>query len=164
MESWCNLTWTRKSSLKVPFTLTQAFLYINWTIVSNLFNILSFLKAYPMTTLNTWLKTFSKSANAVVQIRLFSKYFFYNCLNIKLAFLAPHPDIKPSCISSVSTCCFIDCRQKIVNTRIPILYENIELNIDLWYILPQVGSSFYSIFINFLWIGLMFTFFKYLAK
>ena len=95
MESWCNLTWTRKSSLKVPFTLTQAFLYINWTIVSNLFNILSFLKAYPMTTLNTWLKTFSKSANAVVQIRLFSKYFFYNCLNIKMAFKAPHPHMKP---------------------------------------------------------------------
>ena len=95
MESWCNLTWTRKSSLKVAFTLTQAFLYINWTIVSNLFNIPSFLKAYTMTTLNTWLKTFSKSAKAVVQIRLFSKYFFYNCLNIKMDFKAPHPHMKP---------------------------------------------------------------------
>ena len=103
-EPLCNPIWTRKPSLKVPLALTwlQALLYINVAILTNHSPKLSFLKVHHTISLGTWSKACSKSANAKWKFFFFAKYFFCNCLKIKMTFVVPHPGIKPNYISSIS--------------------------------------------------------------
>ena len=106
-EFWCIPTWTRKSSQKIPLTLTRlpALLYIHCTILNN--HSSSFLKTHHKTSLGTKPKSFSKSTNAKCKFLFFAKYFSCNCFTIKMAPLVSHSGIKPNYISSMSTC-FID--------------------------------------------------------
>ena len=110
-EPWCNLFWTRKSSMKVTLTLSLlwAFPYINCAIVSNHSFSPSFFKALHTTFLgNWWSKAFSKSTNAKYKIFFFAKCFSCNPLKIKVVFAVPHPSIKPNWTSWMPTCCLVN--------------------------------------------------------
>ena len=102
---WCNPTWARKFSVKVPLTLTwlQAFIYIDCIILTNHSPIPNFLKAYYTTSLCIQSKAFSKSTNANYRI-FFAKYFSCNCLKITMVFIFPYTGMKPNCIN----CCLIN--------------------------------------------------------
>ena len=105
-----NTTCTTKSSLKVPLALTQlqAFLYIDFTTLTNHSSSPSFLNVHDVTSLITRSKTFSKSTNAKYKFFFFAKCLYYNCFKIKVTFVFPHHDIKQNCFSSMPTCCLIN--------------------------------------------------------
>ena len=77
-EPWCNPTWTRKSSLVEPYTLSQpwAFLYINYKELSNHSPI---TKQHPC----EYGYVFSKSTNGKGKSLFWTKYFF--CLQFNTA-------------------------------------------------------------------------------
>ena len=84
---WWNLTWARKSSMKVPLTITQLRpLFYNY-----------FLTGPPRNIYRHSTKTFFKPANAKKKCFFLAIYFSCNCLKIKKV-TVPHPTMKSNCI------------------------------------------------------------------
>ena len=96
----------------LSFTLNPSRLlglvYIDYTILTNHFSTPSFLKFQHTASLGTRSKAFSKSTNAKCKFFGFGKCLTCNCFKIKMAFVVPHPGVKPNCILSMFTCCFIN--------------------------------------------------------
>ena len=102
-----NPTWTRKP--------TTSSLFIHYRmILTNHSCRPSFVKPHHTTSLVTWSKTFSKSADAKYNFFFFAKCFSCHCLKIIMGFVFLHPGMKPSSISSMSTCCLMN---SLINFR-----------------------------------------------
>lgn len=129
---WCNPTWRRKLSLKVPLTLTrlQPFLYIDCIFLTNNSSIPSLPKAHRTLSLGIPSKAFSKSINTTYKFFI-AKYFSCNCFNIKMTFVVPHLGIKPNCFLSMSICCHINfsiinllSHRQNLSARFPLCWNN----------------------------------------
>ena len=93
----------------MTWTWLGTFLHINCTILTDHFSLPSSFKANHSTSLSIKSTALSKSMMAKCKcFFFFAKYFWCNCLKMKMEFLVPHPGMKPKWISPFYSCCLIN--------------------------------------------------------